>query len=179
MGRPIAQAQCFAKRVVNLSQRRKSVADGRVTGQIGNREVVPSVIASDKFQSPAQDLFQQRDPELDRIVARQQMLGLLGSLILFVGLWRYRRADIIPQRFVMLLLAMSVVATGLMMWTGFLGGQIRHTEVRAAFVVPVSGEGKSRVVNYTATERSICKRAAIEPFSTWKIESLGRIRAAT
>lgn len=63
-------------------------------------------------------------------------VGILGVVALW-GLWRYRRADLIPQRFVILLLAMSVVVTGLMMWTGFLGGQVRHTEVRVALVAPL------------------------------------------
>jgi len=66
-------------------------------------------------------------------------VGILGIIAVW-GLWRYRMADIIPQRFAVILLAVSVVVNGLMTWTGFLGGQIRHTEVRSGFVVPVSGK---------------------------------------
>jgi hypothetical protein len=48
---------------------------------------VPTVIARESFQSFGQDLFQQRDPDLDRTMARKQMLGVIGSLILFVGVF--------------------------------------------------------------------------------------------
>jgi RNase P subunit RPR2 len=59
----------------------------QVTGQIGEKDVVSTVIASESFQSRVQDLPQRREPDLDRVMARKQMLGLIGSLILFVGVF--------------------------------------------------------------------------------------------
>lgn len=69
-------------------------------------------------------------------------VAILGIVALF-GLWRYRRTAFLPNTFVMAVLAMSIIVSGLMIWTGTLGGQIRHTEVRADFVAPASGMGPS------------------------------------
>ena len=91
-------------------------------------------------------------------------VGILGVVALW-GLWRYRRADVIPHLLVILLLAMSVVASGLMMWTGFLGGQIRHTEVRADLVVAVSGEEKVVCCEFHPAS-VIRRRAEIKRFPT-------------
>jgi uncharacterized membrane protein len=62
-------------------------------------------------------------------------VAILGIVALF-GLWRYRSEDALPNTFVMTVLMMSLIVSGLMIWTGSLGGQIRHTEVRSDFVAP-------------------------------------------
>jgi uncharacterized membrane protein len=71
-------------------------------------------------------------------------VAILGIVALF-GLWRYRRTASLPNTFVMAVLAMSVIVSSLMIWTGSLGGQIRHTEVRADFVAPASSVGPSEI----------------------------------
>ena len=58
-------------------------------------------------------------------------VGLLGALAAF-GLWRSRRFPQIPKWVVTSTLALSLVVSGLMIWTGSLGGKIRHTEVRSS-----------------------------------------------
>ena len=72
-GKPLARLQ------VSRSQ--------QINGQIVESDTVSPVIASHGFQTSAQELPQRRDPDVDRVMARKQMLGLIGSLILFVGVF--------------------------------------------------------------------------------------------
>ena len=64
------------------------------------------------------------------------VVGALGAFALW-ALWRHRRPAQLPHTIVRLALAGALVSSGLMAYTGLLGGQIRHTEVRPGFVVPV------------------------------------------
>jgi RNase P subunit RPR2 len=59
----------------------------QVNTQIVESDIASTVIAGEGFQSSAQELRQRRDPDVDRVIARKQMLGLIGSLILFVGVF--------------------------------------------------------------------------------------------
>ena len=52
----------------------------------------------------------------------------LGVLAL-VGLWRYRGSAATPRWFGPTVLALAIVTSGLMIWTGWIGGQIRHSEL--------------------------------------------------
>lgn len=61
-------------------------------------------------------------------------LGVLGLLSL-VSLLRFRRATL-PRQAALLLLAAALVPAGMMAWTANLGGQIRHSEIRAASAAP-------------------------------------------
>src|SRR6266508_2104667 len=65
----------------------KAIRIQQVAGRTGNSDVVPTVVASELFQSSALNLLQQRNPDWDRVMARKQMLGLVGSLIMFVGVF--------------------------------------------------------------------------------------------
>ncbi len=56
---------------------------------------------------------------------------VLGGLAL-LGAVLFRRAVQIPAYFAAGVLALTLSATGLFAWTGYLGGQIRHTEIAAA-----------------------------------------------
>lgn len=56
------------------------------------------------------------------------VLGLLA----LVGLIRYRRERAIPPWFTTSALVVSLIVCGLMAWTANLGGQVRHTEIRAS-----------------------------------------------
>src|SRR5262245_22959078 len=57
-------------------------------------------------------------------------VGILG-LASLAALWVWRRAPM-PRWFQLGLLALTVVCWGLMTYTGNLGGQVRHTEIRAS-----------------------------------------------
>jgi uncharacterized membrane protein len=52
----------------------------------------------------------------------------LGLLALGGALW-FRRRDRVPGVFAALVLALALSTTGLFAWVGFVGGQIRHTEI--------------------------------------------------
>lgn len=67
-------------------------------------------------------------------------VGVLGVFALW-ALWRYRRPTTVPVGVVRVTLAGALVATGLMAYTGLLGGQIRHTEVRPGFVPAADSAG--------------------------------------
>ena len=57
--------------------------------------------------------------------------GFLGFLA-FIGLILYRKRDKLPALFMTGVLLISLGTTGLFIWTGLLGGEIRHTEIRAS-----------------------------------------------
>jgi uncharacterized membrane protein len=63
------------------------------------------------------------------------LVGALGLVALY-GLWKYRRPAPLPHGLVLGLFVGSIIGTGLMAYTGLLGGQVRHTEVRADYVPP-------------------------------------------
>ena len=54
---------------------------------------------------------------------------VLGAAAL-TGLLLLQRGKMLPAWFFSLMLAASLIASGLMVWTANLGGQIRHTEIR-------------------------------------------------
>jgi uncharacterized membrane protein len=62
-------------------------------------------------------------------------VGLLGVFALW-ALWRFRAAVTLPTWVVRVALVASIIGSGLMSWTGLLGGQVRHTEVRPGYVAP-------------------------------------------
>jgi uncharacterized membrane protein len=69
-------------------------------------------------------------------------LGFLGLLSLAV-LLRFRTGAL-PRQAALLLLAAALVPAGMMAWTANLGGQIRHSEIRAEVVAAppaLAGEG--------------------------------------
>jgi uncharacterized membrane protein len=66
------------------------------------------------------------------------VVGALGLLSVW-ALWRYRRPAIVSPMIVRSLLVGAVIGAALMAYTGLLGGQIRHSEVRPGFVPPPRG----------------------------------------
>jgi uncharacterized membrane protein len=65
-------------------------------------------------------------------------VGVVGLLALWM-LWRYRRPAELPSGLVRVTLAGALISSGLMAYTGLLGGQIRHTEVRPGYVPAPEG----------------------------------------
>lgn len=62
-------------------------------------------------------------------------VGLLGAFALW-SLWRFRSSVKLPTWVVRVALVASIIGSGLMSWTGLLGGEVRHTEVRPGFIAP-------------------------------------------
>ena len=75
----------------------------------------------------------------DSAVISAIFVGLLGLFALW-ALWRFRTAAMLPTWVVRVALVASIIGSGLMSWTGLLGGQVRHTEVRPRFVTPSGPE---------------------------------------
>ncbi len=59
-------------------------------------------------------------------------IELLGAVALW-GLWGWQSAPGMAGWMLYTVLALAVISSGLGVWTGSLGGQVRHTEVRAGF----------------------------------------------
>jgi uncharacterized membrane protein len=59
-------------------------------------------------------------------------IELLGAVSLW-GLWQSRRSTELARWITVSVLVLGFLSTGLAMWTGTLGGQVRHTEVRVDF----------------------------------------------
>ena len=82
--------------------------------------------------------------------------GVLGAFALW-SLWRHRRSAVLPHTIVRVVLVGALVSSGLMAYTGLLGGQIRHTEVRPDFVPPVPDS--TRVSQLSVGSRATAHRA--------------------
>ena len=73
----------------------------------------------------------------EAVIERHEDAANLGTVVVVLlgvvslgGLWLWRRAPI-PRWFQLGLLALTVVSAGIMTYTANLGGQVRHTEIRA------------------------------------------------
>lgn len=83
-------------------------------------------------------------PGIERdLIETHQDAALIASIVVCVlgavaayGFARYRRAENLPRWLIVAVLALAVLGGGLMLWAGNLGGQIRHTEIRADFQPP-------------------------------------------
>ena len=83
----------------------------------------------------SRDLIEQHQ---DIALVSALVIGALGVLAAWT-LWRYRRPAVVPRMIVRCVVAGAIVGTALMAYTGLLGGQIRHSEVRPGFVPPARG----------------------------------------
>lgn len=72
-------------------------------------------------------------------------LEILGTLSL-AGLLLFKGAKTTPNWFTTTFLVITIIATGLVSWTGLQGGIIRHTEVRGdlPFLMPKETESESQ-----------------------------------
>jgi uncharacterized membrane protein len=68
------------------------------------------------------------------------MAGAAG-IVALAGLILFRRSERLPGWVVAVALVLSFATSGLMGWAANLGGQIRHTEIRAGFTAPAETEG--------------------------------------
>lgn len=68
---------------------------------------------------------------------------ILVGVAALAGLLWFRCGRLAPAWFAWLMVATSLAATGLMAWTANVGGQIRHTEIRADSNLPAATGGKS------------------------------------
>ena len=73
------------------------------------------------------------------------MILLIGAVILGAeaayGVWQMRGSGQVSKGVSTTLLVLSLVVSIVAIYTAYLGGQVRHVELRPGFVVPLSEEG--------------------------------------
>ena len=74
-------------------------------------------------------IIAQHDTAATFTIVAIEILGIVSLL----SLWLSRRSPEIKRKLVFAVLVLAIIASGLGAWTGNLGGQIRHTEVRSGF----------------------------------------------
>ncbi|HZS06526.1 MAG TPA: DUF2231 domain-containing protein [Blastocatellia bacterium] len=70
-------------------------------------------------------------------------LEILGGAAL-VSLLAYRKSARLPKALLSGVLALTVVSAGLFSWTGWTGGQIRHTEIRSGTQAATGSQPENR-----------------------------------
>ena len=95
----------------------------------------------------AEDAVEKLPGVTEALIERHSDIALVAAIVvgaLGIGalwaLWRYRRPVRVPRAFLLVMIIGSFAGSGLMAWTGLLGGEIRHTEVRPGYVPASGGE---------------------------------------
>ena len=93
---------------------------------------------------PAEDIIESIPGVTESVIEPHEEVGQLAMLLslatgaaALLALW-FRKNDKLKTIFISGVLALGILATGLLLRTGFLGGQIRHTEIRPDFQTPPS-----------------------------------------
>jgi hypothetical protein len=75
----------------------------------------------------SEDIIRQHDSAATFTIIAVELLGAASLL----GWWLTRKGKKLVGWLLVTVFVLAIISTGLGMWTGNLGGQIRHTEVRA------------------------------------------------
>ncbi len=75
----------------------------------------------------SEDIIRQHDSAATVTIVAVELLGVASLL----ALWFSRKGQTLAGWLLITVLALAVISSGLGVWTGGLGGQIRHTEIRA------------------------------------------------
>jgi uncharacterized membrane protein len=96
---------------------------------------------------PAEDMVEDLPGVTNALIGRHEDAALVAAIIVGVlglfalwALWRYRRPTTLPAWVVRVTLIGALAGSGAMAWTGLLGGEVRHTEIRPGVVPPVQTE---------------------------------------
>lgn len=87
----------------------------------------------------------------DAAVASVAAIEILGGVAL-LGALLFRKAAAVPKLFAVGLLALTLTTTGLFAWTGYLGGQIRHTELKSRVAAAKDRRGADHDVESRAIQ---------------------------
>lgn len=99
----------------------------------------PSEDAVEHLPGVSEAIIEQHEESATVALASMEALGLLG----IVGLIVSRAGKPVPRWIHLSSLALSLVASVLMLRTATLGGQIRHTEIRSGAPVPSEAHAES------------------------------------
>lgn len=100
---------------------------------------------------PAEEIAEKLPGVSEALIGRHEDAALVALIIIsllgvvaIAGLLVYRHNRPIPLWFCCVALLLSLVAAGAMGWTANLGGQVRHSEIRAGVAnTPSSNEGRT------------------------------------
>jgi uncharacterized membrane protein len=88
---------------------------------------------------PAEDLVEGLPGVIDSMIEKHEEAALIGTLgmsalglLALFGWWRYRTGRNIVRWYSSFMLVAGLVLSAYFVWVANLGGQIRHTEIRAA-----------------------------------------------
>ena len=73
------------------------------------------------------DIIGQHDSAATITMVAVELLGVASLL----GIWFSRKGQMLAGWLLVIVLVLAIISSGLAVWTGGLGGQIRHTEIRA------------------------------------------------
>ena len=100
---------------------------------------------------PAEEVVEHLSGVAEPLIERHENAALFALLmaggagvVALAGLILFRRSEKLPRWIVAATLALSLATSGLMGWTANLGGQSRHTEIRAGFTAPAETETEGR-----------------------------------
>jgi hypothetical protein len=100
---------------------------------------------------PAEEVVEHLPGVAEPLIERHENAALFALLmaggagvVALAGLILFRRTEKLPGWIVAATLVLSLVTSGLMGWTANLGGQIRHTEIRAGFTAPAETETEGK-----------------------------------
>jgi uncharacterized membrane protein len=112
----------------------------------GALSALPTYLTGDSAEHTVKDLpgvtREVIEAHSDAALISAIFVGALGIFALW-ALWRFRSSVQLPPWVVRVALVASIIGSGLMSWTGLLGGEVRHTEVRPGFVAPSGPSGPS------------------------------------
>lgn len=103
---------------------------------------IPVYLSGRAAYEPMEELLEDMDPAAEGFIDQHETAGLIAFLavlllgvIALVTLLLWQRAELARQLMIVSLV-LAVIVGSIVGWTANLGGQIRHTEIRAGFQPP-------------------------------------------
>lgn len=115
---------------------------GLVTFVVAAVITIPVYVSGTIAYEPLEELLEDIDPAAEGFIDQHETAGLIAFLVTLVlgivalaTLLVWKRPEI-ARRLVIVSLVLAIVVGGVVGWTANIGGQIRHTEIRAGFQPP-------------------------------------------
>lgn len=99
--------------------------------------------AEEIVERAAGDIERWVEPHEEAAAVSLALVGMLG-LVSIAGLWLGRRSEAPPRLLTGAIFVLALTVGGSLAWTANLGGQIRHTEIRAGAPASSVDEGEPR-----------------------------------